>query len=133
MVAAFSHLGTAHPVTLCSVSPVPLIYPTRPLPHVTDATESLTATAEPTDQKTKKPLKIRGFLPAIALACQTGHHSHSIVAGGLPEMSYTTRLIPRTSLMIRFDTLPSKACGKCAHCAVMKSSVCTARSATTYS
>jgi hypothetical protein len=31
-------------------------------------------------------------------------HSHSIVAGGFPEMSYTTRLIPRTSLMIRFDT-----------------------------
>lgn len=32
------------------------------------------------------------------------NYSHSIVAGGLPEMSYTTRLIPRTSLMMRFDT-----------------------------
>jgi hypothetical protein len=61
------------------------------------------------------------------------NHSHSIVAGGLPEMSYTTRLIPRTSLMIRFDTCPSNSCGRCAQCAVMKSSVCTARSATTYS
>ena len=35
-------------------------------------------------------------------------HSHSIVAGGLPEMSYTTRLIPRISLMMRLETLPSK-------------------------
>lgn len=39
-------------------------------------------------------------------------HSHSIVAGGFPEMSYTTRLMPRTSLMIRFDTCPSSSCGK---------------------
>ena len=30
-------------------------------------------------------------------------YSHSIVAGGLEEMSYTTRLIPRTSLMMRLD------------------------------
>ena len=60
-------------------------------------------------------------------------HSHSIVAGGFPEMSYTTRLIPRTSLMMRFDTRPSSSCGRCAQCAVMKSWVCTARSATTYS
>ncbi|MEM5343791.1 GNAT family N-acetyltransferase [Paraburkholderia azotifigens] len=36
-------------------------------------------------------------------------YSHSIVAGGLPEISYTTRLIPRTSLMIRFDTWPSRS------------------------
>ena len=28
-------------------------------------------------------------------------HSHSIVAGGLLEMSYTTRFTPRTSLMMR--------------------------------
>jgi hypothetical protein len=31
-------------------------------------------------------------------------HSHSMVAGGFPEMSYTTREIPRTSLMIRCAT-----------------------------
>ena len=36
-------------------------------------------------------------------------HSHSIVAGGFPEMSYTTRLSPRTSLMMRFDTRPSRS------------------------
>ena len=35
-------------------------------------------------------------------------HSHSMVAGGLPEMSYTTRLIPRTSLMMRLETLASR-------------------------
>jgi aerobic-type carbon monoxide dehydrogenase small subunit (CoxS/CutS family) len=31
----------------------------------------------------------------------SGPYSDSIVAGGLPEMSYTTRLMPRTSLMSR--------------------------------
>lgn len=62
---------------------------------------------------------------------QTSIHSHSIVAGGFPEMSYTARLIPRTSLMIRFDTRPSSEYGRCAQCAVMKSVVCTARSAVT--
>ena len=34
-------------------------------------------------------------------------HSHSMVAGGLELMSYTTRLMPRTSLMIRFDMVAS--------------------------
>ncbi len=62
---------------------------------------------------------------------RTSIHSHSIVAGGFPEMSYTARLIPRTSLMIRFDTRPSSEYGRCAQCAVMKSVVCTARSAVT--
>lgn len=33
-----------------------------------------------------------------------GLRSHSIVAGGLPLMSYTTREIPFTSLMMRLDT-----------------------------
>ncbi|VWC91831.1 hypothetical protein BLA50215_01963 [Burkholderia lata] len=68
------------------------------------------------------------LLPTDAGWCRTPDHSHSIVAGGLPEMSYTTRLIPRTSLMIRFDARPSSAYGRCAQCAVMKSVVCTARS-----
>jgi hypothetical protein len=89
------------------------------------------------ESKNKKtPRKARRLLgfPIVAESTRlTSIHSHSIVAGGLPEMSYTTRLIPRTSLMIRFDTCPSRSCGRCAQCAVMKSSVCTARSATTYS
>ncbi len=64
---------------------------------------------------------------------RTLFHSHSIVAGGLPEMSYTTRLMPRISLMIRLDTLDSRLWGSSAQWAVMKSWVCTARKATTYS
>src|SRR5260221_4927156 len=43
------------------------------------------------------------------------HYSHSIVAGGLPETSYTTRLIPRTSLMMRPETFPRISCGNGAH------------------
>ena len=77
---------------------------------------------------------LRGRIPeAGPLLRPTRCYSHSIVAGGLPEMSYTTRLMPRTSLMMRLETLPSNACGNGAQCAVMKSCVCTARSATTHS
>lgn len=32
------------------------------------------------------------------------NYSHSIVAGGLPETSYTTLDIPSTSLIMRFET-----------------------------
>jgi hypothetical protein len=35
--------------------------------------------------------------------------SDAIAAGGFQEMSYTTRLMPRTSLMMRFDALPSSS------------------------
>src|SRR5690348_7033214 len=36
-------------------------------------------------------------------------HSHSMVAGGFPLTSYTTREMPRSSLMMRLDTLPRKS------------------------
>lgn len=39
----------------------------------------------------------------------TKAHSHSIVAGGFEEMSYTTRLQPRTSLMILEDARASRS------------------------
>ena len=39
-------------------------------------------------------------------------HSHSIVAGGFDETSYVTRLMPRTSLMMRVAALPKNSCGK---------------------
>ena len=52
-------------------------------------------------------------------------------AGHAHEDPYTTRLMPRTSLIIRFDTLPSKLYGNSAQWAVMKSLVTTARNATT--
>lgn len=71
--------------------------------------------------------------PSICLVMSDGHHSHSIVAGGLLDTSYTTRLIPRTSLIIREEIRASNGCGSGAQSAVMKSNVCTARSATTYS
>ena len=58
---------------------------------------------------------------------------HSIVAGGLPLMSYTTRDMPLTSLIILLDTRPKKSYGRCAQCAVMKSMVSTARRETTQS
>jgi hypothetical protein len=46
-------------------------------------------------------------------------YSHSIVAGGLDEMSYTTRFTPRTSLMMRFDMRPSTSYGMWYQSAVM--------------
>ena len=54
-----------------------------------------------------------------------------MVAGGLLDTSYATRLMPRTSLMMRPETFFSSAYGSSAQSAVMKSLVCTARSATT--
>src|SRR5450432_2357532 len=38
-------------------------------------------------------------------------YSHSMVAGGLDEMSYTTRLTPFTSLIIRVEMRANKSCG----------------------
>ena len=55
------------------------------------------------------------------------------IAGGLLLMSYATRFTPATLLMIRVEIRPSSSYGRCAQSAVMKSSVCTARSATTFS
>lgn len=66
-----------------------------------------------------------------ALAAATRLYSHSIVAGGFPEMSYVTRETPRTSFMMRRDTWSRKSYGNRAQRAVMKSTVSTARSATT--
>ncbi len=37
-------------------------------------------------------------------------YSHSMVPGGLDVMSYTTRLTPGTSLMIRVETFPRNSC-----------------------
>jgi hypothetical protein len=58
-------------------------------------------------------------------------YSHSIVLGGLLEISYTTRLTPRTSFVSRLETQASSSSGSLAQSAVMKSSVSTARTATT--
>src|SRR5262249_20935796 len=60
-------------------------------------------------------------------------YSHSIVAGGFDEMSYTTRFTPDTSLMMRLESRASKSSGRRAQSAVMPSVDCTARIASTYS
>ncbi len=66
----------------------------------------------------------------------TGEHrrySHSIVAGGLLEMSYTTRFTPRTSDVIRDETAARKSWGSRAQSAVIPSVEVTARKATVFS
>jgi len=64
---------------------------------------------------------------------EAGVYSHSIVAGGLPEMSYVTLEMPSTSLMMRKLTCSRNSYGSRAQRAVMKSIVSTARNAMTYS
>ena len=49
------------------------------------------------------------FLPLDASPCRSWAHSHSIVAGGLPETSYTTRERPGTSLMMRREQISSSS------------------------
>lgn len=56
-------------------------------------------------------------------------YSHSMVAGGLLVISYTTRLIPFTSLMMRLEMVSSTSYGIRAQSAVIKSLVVTPRRA----
>src|SRR5262245_21230302 len=60
-------------------------------------------------------------------------YSHSIVDAGFEEMSYTTRLMPRTSLTIRDEMRASRSCGRRAQSAVMPSRLSTARMAAVFS
>ncbi len=60
-------------------------------------------------------------------------YSHSIVAGGLLLISYTTRLMPFTSLIMRFDTCAKNSCGKWQKSAVIPSTEVTARKQTAFS
>jgi hypothetical protein len=46
------------------------------------------------------------------LCGQVADHSHSMVPGGLDVMSYTTRLMPRTSLTMRVAVRARKLCSK---------------------
>ena len=69
-----------------------------------------------------KPL----YLKALQLCC---NYSNSIVAGGFPVQSYSTRFTPFTSFTIRLVTFPSTSHGIWADSAVMKSEVRTALSA----
>ena len=57
------------------------------------------------------------------------HYSNSIVPGGFPVQSYTTRLTWSTSLTMRVVTRSIRSHGRWAASAVMKSLVVTARNA----
>src|SRR6266705_5449248 len=59
-----------------------------------------------------------------------GAYSHSIVAGGLFEMSYTTRLTPGTSFVMRVEIRSSTSWGIFEYVALMPSIDSTARTAT---
>ena len=111
----------------------------RPLPHRTAPPKKRGLPAQYQARQIRRT-EIRGCILFVVASPQAGRllhpqrrYSHSIVAGGLPEMSYTTRLMPRTSLMMRLETFASRPYGRWAQCAVIKSCVCTARSATTHS
>jgi hypothetical protein len=60
-------------------------------------------------------------------------YSHSIVAGGFEDTSYTTRLMPFTSLMMRLAIEPRTASGNRAQSAVMASTDVTHRTAMAFS
>ncbi len=65
-------------------------------------------------------------------SCLSFAYSHSIVAGGLDDTSYTTRDTSLISFIIRVEILSTNSYGKCAKRAVIKSTVSTARSAITH-
>lgn len=65
------------------------------------------------------PFFLTALRPLLSFPIRHALYSHSIVAGGLDEMSYTTRFTPRTSLMIRFDMRPSTSYGMWYQSAVM--------------
>ena len=63
----------------------------------------------------------------ITCASERGCYSHSIVPGGLEEISSATRLTPSTSLMMRVEMRSRRSYGRRAQSAVMASSLVTAR------
>lgn len=60
-------------------------------------------------------------------------YSHSIVAGGFDEISYTTLFTPLTLLMMSFDTFARNSYGRCTQSAVIPSVDVTALTAIVYS
>jgi hypothetical protein len=84
------------------------------------------------DTRTAKP---RPVMPPFSkpsptnIPWQNKHYSHSIVPGGFDVMSYTTRLMPRTSLTILLEIVRRTSYGSGAQSAVMPSSLSTARTA----
>ena len=75
-------------------------------------------------------IKIQQEPRTFQLAAPVIRQHHSMVAGGLPVISYTTRPTPSTSFTMREDAMPSTLCGTGAYSHVIKSVVRTARRAT---
>ena len=65
--------------------------------------------------------------PRAATYHKDAHHSHSMVAGGLEVMSYTTRFTPETTFTMRLEMRASTSKGMRAQSAVIASSLVTAR------
>ncbi len=91
---------------------------------------------EPTDERHSPPPPSVTGSPAYRL---TGsrfsdyRYSHSIVAGGFDDTSYTTRFTPFTSLMMRVESRASKSPGRRVQSAVIPSRDSTTRTASTSS
>lgn len=74
--------------------------------------------------------KVGNTIKEMTLSEDQPCYSHSIVAGGLLEMSKHTRLTPLTSLMMRFEIFSSKGYGNLTQSAVIPSCDSTIRKAT---
>jgi hypothetical protein len=81
----------------------------------------------------RNPLFFLRYSPPEPSGVSHTPHSHSIVPGGLLVISYVTRLIPRTSLTIRFATRVRKPMSNGYTSAVMPSVLVTARKAQAWS
>src|SRR5690606_1735913 len=77
-------------------------------------------------------LTLQKLFPKLYCSCQE-YYSHSIVAGGLELMSYTTLFTPFTLLMISFEIFIRNSYGRCTQSAVIPSVDSTALRATTFS
>ena len=93
-------------------------------PELLDLVEELPDSARPVEQ---------GELGVEMQVDEVLTHSHSIVDGGFELMSYTTRLIPCTSLTIRDEIVARSSCGNRAQSAVIPSRLSTARTAAVFS
>ena len=78
--------------------------PIHQLPRLSSATSGVAGWTGPPSDRDDGDTVLASSTPHDELAGV--HYSHSIVAGGFDEMSYATRLMPRTSLMMRFDARP---------------------------
>ena len=114
------------------------LLPTPPISDILRLVEANVTTKQTFPCGTIHPDRVRsvggtGEELSVSGQVQTETYSHSIVAGGLDEMSYTTRLTPLTLFMMSLLTWARKSYGKWNQSAVMASVETTARRATGFS